>query len=532
MCQFRNINQAIAEEIMSFRLDKIISKFHPQDDCPLSPLHENVVDVLKSKPVNEYVLAYFIANLAQIFKRLVERTEMICYAEKTCLPELQKEDMKPIIPSEKLEDGLPIQNSSVHMKTGDESNKNIEAINSDEENEIKNLINIVLEEANEKAKLLSKSKANTVPENVVDNDAAMQESKILEDNSQCIAQEKKSCVDINDENSSKIITGTNVTNDVQLPKKLMNEERNEKESSMISSNEENLAISQCIDLEKKTIDEEKSSNIIIETDVINDAELPKNPAIEERNEKECSSISSNDENLAISQCIDLEKKTIDEEKSSNIITETDVINDAELPKNPAIEERNEKECSAISSNDENLAISQCIDLEKKTIDEEKSSNIIIETDVINDAELPKNPAIEERNEKECSAISSNDENLAISQCIDLEKKTIDEEKSSNIITETDVINDAELPKNPAIEERNEKECSAISSNDEHLAISQCIDLEKKTIDEEKSSNIIIETDVINDAELPKNPAIEERNEKECSAISSMMNTWQYRSVLI
>ncbi|GFV69155.1 hypothetical protein TNCV_803451 [Trichonephila clavipes] len=318
--------------------------------------------------------------------------------------------------------------------------------------------------------------------------------------------------------SSNIITETDVINDAELPKNPAIEERNEKECSAISSNDEHLAISQCIDLEKKTIDEEKSSNIIIETDVINDAELPKNPAIEERNEKECSAISSNDEHLAISQCIDLEKKTIDDEKSSNIIIETDVINDAELPKNPVIEERNEKECSAISSNDEHLAISQCIDLEKKTIDDEKSSNIIIETDVINDAELPTNPVIEERNEKECSAISSNDENLVISQCIDLEKKTIDEEKSSNIIFETDVINDAELPKNPVIEERNEKECSAISSNDENLEISQCIDPEKKSyagINEDKSSNIIFETDVINDAELPKNPVIEER-----TAISS------------
>ncbi|GFS41315.1 gem-associated protein 5 [Trichonephila inaurata madagascariensis] len=360
MCQFRNINQAIAEEIMSFRLDKIISKFHFQDDCPLSHLHENVVDVLKSKPVNEYVLAYFIANLAQKLKRLVEKTEMICYAE------LQKEDIKPIIPSEKLENGLPIQ-TSVHMKTGDESNKNIEAINSEEENEIKKLISIVLKEANEKAKLLSKSKANSVRENVVDNDASMQESKILEDNSQCIAQEKKSCVDINDENSSKIITGTNVTNDAELPKKLMNEERNEKECSAISSNDEN-----------------------------------------------CSAISSNDENLEISQCIDLEKKTIDEEKSSNIITGTDIIND-ELPKNPVIEERNEKECSAISSNDENLEISQCIDLEKKTIDEE-STKITTGTDATNDTELPKKLINEGRNGKECLPISSSVKNSHV-QCL-------------------------------------------------------------------------------------------------------------------
>ncbi|GFQ89687.1 gem-associated protein 5 [Trichonephila clavata] len=479
MCHFHNINQAIAEEIMSFRLDYFISKFYSQDDCPLSPLHENVVDVLKRKPVNEYALAYFIANLAQNLMRLVEKREMICYAEKTCLTKLQKEDIKPIIPSEKLEDGLLIQTSSVHdLKTEDESNKKMLAINSEEEKEIKNLIEIVLEEAEEKAKLLSKSKANSAPGNVVDYDASMQESKILEDNSQCISIKKKSCVDINDENSSKIVTGTNVTNDAELPKKLMNDERNEKECSVISSNDENLAISQCIDLEKKTVDEEKSSNIITGTDIINDAELPKNPVIEENNEKECFMISSGDENLEISQCIDLEKKSCADinEESSKIITGTDVTNDAEFPKKFMNEERNEKECSTISSNDENLAISQCINLEKKTVDEEKSPNIITGTAVINGAELPKNPVIEGKNEKECFVTSSSDENLEISQCIDLEKKScadINEEESSKIISGTDVTNDAELPKKLINEGRNEKECLRISSSDENSHV-QCL----------------------------------------------------------
>lgn len=247
LCQFHNINQAITGEITSFRPECITSKFCSKDSCPLPPSYENVVDDLKRKPINEYVLTYFVANIAQNLRRLVDREEMICCAEKLCVPKLQKEDIEPI-PSEELENGILIQTPK---EIEDESNPKMVAVNSTiKVDEIENLIKIALEEADEKAKsFLSASKA---PENDADYEVSIQETS-------------QKCVDINNENSSEIITEVNVTNSAELPK-LINDEINGKECLAISSNDENSEISQCIVLEDKScadISEEKSSKIII-----------------------------------------------------------------------------------------------------------------------------------------------------------------------------------------------------------------------------------------------------------------------------
>ncbi|GFT16257.1 gem-associated protein 5, partial [Nephila pilipes] len=214
LSHFHNINRAIAEEIMSFKSDYITSKFYSKDSYLLPTLGENL-DVLKRKRINEYVLAYFVANITNDLMKLVDEREIMCFAEKLRSPELQKEDIESSFLSEKSENNIFIQTSTT-CDVDIEEKSTQEEITTEEE-ELRNLIKDVLKDADEKVKfLLNTSKS------AVDNDI-LQENIIPEETSLCIVPQKESFADFNEEKL-----------------KPPSEERHEKELA-IASNDESFA---------------------------------------------------------------------------------------------------------------------------------------------------------------------------------------------------------------------------------------------------------------------------------------------------